>query len=1202
MKTSPFADRIEIGATLSVTTPLHVGTGRRFKDALIKARPEDAKFSLEEQPYSAEIAADGMGRPYLPGSGLKGALRALLEAALGRGEGVADPLFGSVDDEDGGRMGPLIVYGARFEKAPTNSLRPHARSKGDGKAASARTAIDPRRGTADRHKLFHADEVIPGTTFRFEALYLPAYAGAEAWEQLKALLFLFREHGLTAGRGTRAGHGRLKVEGAIVALRRELKGNGDLGKSAVPELAHDRLKQALGPRYGDLRPGVGKSYSLTLSCDGPFFVNDWSWEPDNDQKDEKEPQLKALRESDAKPILPGPSLLGAMRARARWLAELAALREDAESPFRPENVVDRLFGTRDGRGLLGIDVLSAGPTAARRKMTSVRLDRFSGGPMDGALFAVDSFVSPTFTLTLHLDRRADEALEIALASLLEDLARNGLRLGHGGNRGFGWFDVELKTPRSLQEEPRRVEAGRRDEHGPASRHESEGQQRRPEAVSQVRNARSGASPEIDPSLGVAPYRFVELADAVVAPPVAVGAIVEDSNKGWHDKPFASGFRGEIVVEWAAETPLLIGDEKDGVVAPLRLNGEKDYWIPGASFRGMIRSAAEIVGHARLEQVNRNHVFALRDFEHPYYNDVEGKFGGPKLGSAAKVEIGWLRRNGEAATIEPSRLAYVGVEELLASGYVGGQYTAEQWRLLPLETKYAAAGMRAGREINFGKTFNFGPSKPDAQGRARVIPVLGGGLRGVLVFSGPTPKPGDRQSHLEIQRLAKKVEYVALDMPDTQKPVPLTAESWRRFELVHTKQGGNERKPDGSWALLENTAASRPIPVFYTGDLIRQGKDFAFGLTRLFRVPHRFTVGDLLHRQRAHDMADSLEPYEPDFVSALFGFVHEAADVGRSAAGDETDLALKGRVAFSGARIGKTDKQDPVVDAPVETVMMSPRASFSPFYLRGKVKDWSDEKARIAGRKVYPPRFSGTAPNAALAAIRDHLDKQVTRLTPRARANSDSKSTLRLLKEGKGGELRFSSRIRLHNVTAEEVGLVLFALTHGGDPGKPCRHLIGRAKPYGAGQLRVVSARLTLEANGPEGLALLKAPDDEEKPGAHQEGFCPGDSMTTGYRGENVSHRPFLQALEKHMRDPGRAFGTEALALREFPATRAVQQFLGAADPREGAKMRAQAQDDGLYLKIADHQRLKKQTKLRRGGHAEAERPEILMPAATKSNR
>ncbi len=326
-------------------------------------------------------------------------------------------------------------------------------------------------------------------------------------------------------------------------------------------------------------------------------------------------------------------------------------------------------------------------------------------------------------------------------------------------------------------------------------------------------------------------------------------------------------------------------------------------------------------------------------------------------------------------------------------------------------------------------------------------------------------------------------------------------------------------------------------------------------------------------------------------------MHEAADVGRRENGDKTDLALKGRVAFSGAAIEANDHQKPIVDdGPIETVTMVPRASFAPFYLEGAVKDWSDEQARIAGRKRYLPRFPQAKPDAALAEIRMHLQKQVARLSPEARAKPDNKSKLRLLKEAEGRELRCSSRIRLHNVTAEEIGLVLFALTHGGDSKKPYRHQIGRAKPYGAGQLRVVSARLTLEANGPEGNALLKAPTDEEKPGPGREGFCPGASELTGFVRANASHRPFLEALKEHMHEPANSRGADQHVLAKFPETRAVEQFLVASDPNEGVKMATQVEDGGLYLKIADHRRLKQQTMMLRNGRARAERPKIVLPA------
>ena len=153
-------------------------------------------------------------------------------------------------------------------------------------------------------------------------------------------------------------------------------------------------------------------------------------------------------------------------------------------------------------------------------------------------------------------------------------------------------------------------------------------------------------------------------------------------------------------------------------------------------------------------------------------------------------------------------------------------------------------------------------------------------------------------------------------------------------------------------------------------------------------------------------------------------------------------------------------------------------SFGPFYLQGSVKDWSDETARIAGRKRYPPRHANApdeAPDEALRQIRNHLKSQLKRLTVKALDNAETKNRLSLLKAKNGGVLNFSSRIRLHNVRAEEIGLVLWALTHGGDDGRTYRHMIGRAKPYGAGQLRLARATLSLQANGREGAKLL-APD------------------------------------------------------------------------------------------------------------------------------
>ena len=136
-------------------------------------------------------------------------------------------------------------------------------------------------------------------------------------------------------------------------------------------------------------------------------------------------------------------------------------------------------------------------------------------------------------------------------------------------------------------------------------------------------------------------------------------------------------------------------------------------------------------------------------------------------------------------------------------------------------------------------------------------------------------------------------------------------------------------------------------------------------------------------------------------------------------------------------------------------MMAPRASYAPFYLRGTYKDWSDNEARLAGRKRYFPRFpAAAAPGAGQAAARTKLYGFLRSWI--GNANRDTQSHLAYLEPATdAAELTFYGAIRVHNVSAAELGMLLWALTHGGDPAKPYRHMVGRGQGRrrrpGAGQ-------------------------------------------------------------------------------------------------------------------------------------------------------
>jgi CRISPR-associated protein (TIGR03986 family) len=672
----------------------------------------------------------------------------------------------------------------------------------------------------------------------------------------------------------------------------------------------------------------------------------------------------------------------------------------------------------------------------------------------------------------------------------------------------------------------------------------------------------------------APFRFVTLAD-VVAPSEPVR----------RDLPVPDGFEASIEVVWAAETPLLIGEEREEqvgrvrlpVVVPMTLGGT--HVIPGATLKGMLRAAIEIVAHGRIgEFANLHHRYGLRDFNHPYYAETD-------VMKPDRVGAGFLHwktdptaENGRRwvlTPLGPDRWASIEIEELL--GHVKDETKPSnrvKWVNTPLHEKYGYLGMRTDlddgtRLYDFRKSpFNVTPRKWELPDRSRERwmshPVSTGGQPAIPVFAGEFK--GDN--------VTKRFEYVFFDDPSAVG-VELSQQAVDQFTLLNCRPSKNKQEPDGSYAELHPTLArGARIPVFYVGT--PNEPNFHFGLTRLFKIAHRRSVGDVLHQsQAAHEQnwtsKEGRKVYVADYVEELFGYV---ADPKRRPGATEerhspNAVARKGRIAFSFARVINPDRIMETNGEPIETIMMAPRASFAPFYLRSdSEKDYSaDDAPKVAGRKRYLPAHRNGHPvtSSTIAAIGRAQSAAVGRNSGRP-ASPEVFSHLRFLVGRNGAEPLFASEIRLHNVRADEIGAVLFALTHGGDPTKPYRHMLGRAKAFGAGQMRVVSARLKVAANLPEiGDAFVEAPKPDERVGAGgRTGFVP---QTTGVTPSgNASHRPFLAAFVERM--------SRIAGLESYPRTASVEEFLGSSDPNLAAGSGNEV-GAGYMMDLGDFSALKK---------------------------
>lgn len=680
-----------------------------------------------------------------------------------------------------------------------------------------------------------------------------------------------------------------------------------------------------------------------------------------------------------------------------------------------------------------------------------------------------------------------------------------------------------------------------------------------------------------------PYRFVTLGDTVTPAP-------GQTRQAWNFLPVSGGVSGSITCEWEFETPVLVGQQNgiDDVSRPMTLLHERDYVIPGATWRGAVRAAMEIVTRARLSKINAHHTYGVRDFSHPLFKEGDGsqRLAWPILGA------GWLRlantgdpksdQGDSRYVIEPARKKMVRIRAL-PRAFTEGETEADRhkdWLCKKLLERYEAANQKEGNRLLFGKEqacWYFVKDNDALDSRegglaadfVRASADPQGGEPGWFVFSDwlstvqrVAPDELERQEETPSAGAYKRREYVFFDLPNAQ-PVRLTEQAWDRFWIVNSKPARNNRTPDGSlkalWPTLEDGGR---IPVFFSGSLENQNdarEPLVFGLTRLFKQPHRNSVADIRDRERdragkpLHQprLDNSGQHVDADMVEALFGHVYERSDLGLApeASINPAAVARKGRLLFG---FGRLDPETPaVVSDELRTLMTGPRASYAPFYLSGPIKDWTDEgevasssdKARLAGRKRYPPRYpQPPGRDKGWQDLRERLDTQKIievrkdGSVKRASDRDETVSALRFLRPVHGDTLRFRQTIRLHNLNPAEVGALLFAITHGADQGKRYRHMIGRGKPFGAGQAVIKSLSIALAGHDVRGDKLVKQPDpswDWEKPW-----LAAGSQAMT----------PYLREFAEHMRASSETCKNWPFHPDSSRCLPEIAEWLGASDP------------------------------------------------------
>lgn len=547
--------RVVYKVTFETLSELHVGSGLATSE----------QFDKDSETEVARIVLDVRGKPWIPGSTLKGAFRA------------------QSDVQDLRLFGKPHAKGAEFARGDLTFSGLSLSSYGPVEP-KVRTAVDPGTGASAARKLFAQDYVAIGSRFTGDIVL---ECSEERLRDAKAAFMrslnrFSRAEGVAIGSGKADGLGRMRLI-EVDSLVQKL---GPSGWSAATKESVNRT------------PDKDEDWiSIELDCPGPYLV--FGKKGKVLDADGEEREVTFAERTGKLPRLFPTGVAGALRARALWLAECAALQKGeplettaisvkTSAGSADLTVVQRLCGDEGYRASMAMKVemvLEAGKTPIETSHPAGPLDPLLQAPRDGGLHRRKADSAVRIRLSMRMWRKTAEQDEQDLfAALTDDLQANGLALGLGTVKGFGWFGIKATPPTEVN--PKRV------------------------MTTTLPKDKENSLPDRAITL---PYRQVEVAPETVGMPEQV---VQSAHKAHtlHSKPLPDGLSGWVDVSWCFETPMLVGDTQP-TTHPVRLsNGEmtptgavvrnpqminKVPVIPGTTLRGTIRNLIETVTSARI---------------------------------------------------------------------------------------------------------------------------------------------------------------------------------------------------------------------------------------------------------------------------------------------------------------------------------------------------------------------------------------------------------------------------------------------------------------------------------------------------------------------------------------------------------------------------------------------------------------------------
>lgn len=475
MAETKFTNRYLIEGTLTTTAPLHIGSGE------FTTRNG---FKNEKDGNLVEIGAvviDHEGRSYIPGTTIKGNLRAWLRQR-GADTELIEEIFGS---EKKNRKEHLGGDTSTKTTTPGYCEKKHREKHLGGKVefwdaytqkeqdigenlpflwhekrltgVSAHCVIDRHTRATRKEKLFHHEFVPAGVKYEVKVAGQDL-SGKEADCLLGALYGFQFDEPVTLGASTVNGWGRftwkltglkkIDAEGVKKWMKNKEKEESGYGAlEPLPQPERVELEKAAEVKYKDCA-APRLTLDVSLEFDGLFMVN----APRASKKAEKgTPDHQPFRNHEGKIILPAGSIRGVLRSQAeriiRTLGGKACHIADPKDACKELQDKDKknglclacqAFGTTGWQTPVHLTDFKQVNTEHKMTQEFVAIDRFTGGGADERKFNADAAVKPRLTGTIGVDLKRAEPWALGLLALvLRDLIQGDMAFGARAAKDYG---------------------------------------------------------------------------------------------------------------------------------------------------------------------------------------------------------------------------------------------------------------------------------------------------------------------------------------------------------------------------------------------------------------------------------------------------------------------------------------------------------------------------------------------------------------------------------------------------------------------------------------------------------------------------------------------------------------------------------------------------------------------------------------------